>query len=136
MPIGLRILDVYLLMSHVQVTTKDDWFLGIKAFQVIPEVCFPLHAIVQALQTVLRIRRITADEVEIVHLKRDDASLMVVLVNTDTVCHAERLVAGEYSRSTIAFLVGIVPIRLIPVEGEVKLSLLHFRFLQTKEVGI
>ena len=61
---------------------------------------------------------------------------MVVLVNTDTVCHAERLVAGEYSRSAIAFLVGIVPIRLIPVEGEVELSLLHLRLLQAEEIGI
>ena len=61
---------------------------------------------------------------------------MVVLVDTDTISNAHRSVASEYSRTRIAFLFGLVPIRCIAVEFEVELSFLHFGFLQTKEVGV
>ena len=61
---------------------------------------------------------------------------MVVLVDTDAIGHAERLVLGEDGRARIAFLLGIVPIGLIALELQVQLTGLHLCFLQTEEVCI
>ena len=61
---------------------------------------------------------------------------MVVLVYINAIADAERLMACEDSRSAIAFLVGIVPERLISLELQVELPGLHLRLLQAEEVGI
>ena len=44
--------------------------------------------------------------------------------------------ARKNSRTGISLFIGIVPVRLISLERQVKLSLLHLRFLQAEEVGI
>ena len=46
MTIRLGILDVNLLMRHIQVTTKDHRFLGIQTLQISPEVILPRHTII------------------------------------------------------------------------------------------
>ena len=53
MTVGLGILDVDLLVSHIQVATKDDGFLCIKSLQIAPEVVLPRHTVVETLQAVL-----------------------------------------------------------------------------------
>ena len=136
MTVCLRILDVYLLVGHIQVATEDDGFLLIKTLQIGAESILPCHTVVQTFQTVLRVRRIAADKEEIRHLQRDDATLMVVLVDTDAITDAYWLMLREDSRARIALLVGIVPKRLVTFERKVKLSLLHLRLLKAEEVSI
>ena len=42
----------------------------------------------------------------------------------------------EDGSTRVALLLGIVPITLVALELQVKLSCLHLRFLQTEEIGI
>ena len=46
--IGLRVLDVYLLMCHVHVATNKHGFLCIKFLKVETECVIPCHALVKA----------------------------------------------------------------------------------------
>ena len=134
--VGLRVFQVDFLMSHVEVAAKNHRLFGIELLEVGSKVVFPLHAIVESAQFVLRVRHIGGHQIEVGHLKRDYASLVVVKVDADAIAHAQRCVAGEDCRARIAFFVGIVPIRLIALEVQVKLSGLHFGFLKAEEVGI
>ena len=123
-------------MSHIQVATKNDRLLRIETLEVGTEGIFPRHTIVKTLQAILRVGRIAADEVEIRHLKRNDAAFVVVLIDANTISHTERLVTGKDGSTGITLLIGIVPIRLIALEGQIELSFLHLRLLKTEEVGI
>ena len=134
--VALGVLQVDLLVGHVQVATEDHGFLGVEALQVTAEGILPRHAILQALQSVLRVRRITADKEEILHLERHHAPLMVVHIDADAIRHAQGLVLREDGRTRVALLLGIVPVALIALKLQVKLSGLHLRLLQAEEVGI
>ena len=136
MTVGLRILDVYLLVGHVQIAAEDDGLLLIQAFQVIAKVSLPRHAVVQTLQTVLRIGGIATHQEEVFHLQRHHPTLVIVHLDADAVGHTLRLMLREDGCATVAFLLGIVPIALIALESQIQLSLLHLRLLQTEEVGI
>ena len=134
--VGFRIFQVNLLVRHIQVAAHNHRFLGIKSLQVGAKIVLPRHAVVEAAQTVLTVGRVASHEVEIRHFERDHTSLVVVLINAQAVGHAQRSVLGENRRSAVAFLVGIVPVRLIAVESQIELTGLHLRFLQTEEIGI
>ena len=134
--VRLGILEVYLLVGHVQVATEDDGFLLVEALEIPAEGIFPRHTVFQTLQTVLRVRRIAADEEEVGHLKGDNASLVIVQVDTDAIGHAEGLMTREDSGTRVTLLLGIVPITLVTLELQVELSGLHLRLLQTEEIGI
>ena len=136
MAVGLGILDIDLLVGHVQVAAEDDGLLGIEALEIGLEIILPRHAVVEALETVLRVGRVAAHQEEVVHLKRDHTPLMVVHINTDAIGHIQRFLSGENSGATVALLVSIVPIALVALEGYVELSGLHLRLLKTEEVGI
>ena len=110
--------------------------LCLKTVEEGTEIVFPCHAVVESAQFVLRVGRVAGDEEEVGHLEGDDSSLVVVLVDAYAVAHAEWLVLGEDGCTRIAFLVGIVPVGLVSVERQVKLTCLQLGFLQTEEVGI
>jgi hypothetical protein len=136
MTVGLGILDIYLLMSYIEVATEDNGLLGIELPEIVTEIILPGHTIVQTLQPVLRVGSVTANEIEIVHLKCYHTALMVVLIDAYAVAYAQGLMLSEDSCAAVAFLVGIVPITVIALIGKVELSLLHLCLLQTEEVGI
>ena len=129
MTIGLGVLDVDFLVGYIQVATEDDGFLLVESLQISAEVVFPPHAIVESLQPVLRVGRIAAHKEERLHFERNDAPLMVVLVDAQPVADAERLVLRENRRARIAFLFGRIPVALVALEREVELSRLHLRLL-------
>ena len=58
------ILEVNLLMCHIEVSTHYHW-------------------LIKTLETILTVRHIHVHEIELIHLKRDDAPLMIMLVNAD-----------------------------------------------------
>ena len=123
-------------MRHVHVATDEHRLLSVQPAEVFAERILPLHPVVQAPQAVLRIGRIDGDHEEVVVLERNDTPLMVMLLDTKAVSNAHGRVARENGGTRVAFLLGVVPIALIPVEGNVELSLLHLRFLQAEEVGV
>ena len=134
--VGLGVLDVNLLMGHIEVTAVDDGLLPVEALQVVAHGVFPGHPVIEALQPVLGIGRVAAYEEEVLHLERDDAAFVVVLVDADAVGHVDGLLTGEDGCSGIAFLVGGVPVTLVAFKLEVELSGLHLRLLQAEEVGV
>ena len=123
-------------MSHIQVATYDDRFLAVQLLQETAEIIVPRHAVVQSLESVLRVGCVNRYKVKIFHFQRDDSSFVVVLVNAQTVGNRQRLVACKDSRARVSFFLGIIPVRGITLKAQVKLSGLHFGFLQAEKVGI
>ena len=134
--VALRVLQVDFLMGDVHVAADDDGLAGVEPQEIVAEGVLPRHAVVQATEAVLRIGRVDGHEEEVVHLQRDDAPLTVVLLDVESVGHAERFAAREDGRARIAFLLGIVPVGLVSVKREVELSLLHLGFLKAEKIGI
>ena len=132
----LRILQVNLLMRHVQVTAIYDGFLSVQLHEVGTQVRFPLHAVVEALQPVLRVRRIAAHEIEVLHFQSDEAPLVVVLLYAHAVGYGQWRVACEDGRAAVSFLLGIVPVAVISRQVKGNLPLLEFRFLKAEEIRI
>ena len=134
--VGLRVFQVYLLVGHVEVAAEDDGFLTVEVHEVGTEVVVPRHAVVEALEAVLRVGRVAVDEEEPGHFKCDDAPFVVVVVDAHAVGDRQGLVPGEDGGAGIAFLLGGVPINVVALEGQVELSGLHLCFLQAEEVGV
>ena len=134
--VALRILDVDLLVRHVHVAADDHWLSLVQIVQIGLEVTLPLHAIFQAAQAVLAVRRIDANQIQAVHLQRQHSSLVVMLFDADTLRHTERRVACVDGCARVALLLGIVPVGGVTGIGEVELSLLHLGLLKAEEVGI
>ena len=61
---------------------------------------------------------------------------MVVLIDAQSVGDGDWRPSREDGRTRIAFLLGVIPIALVAVEGDVKLTLLHLRLLKAEEVGV
>ena len=135
-PVGAGIFQVNFLMRHIHIPTHNHWFLFGQFLQVISEILFPVYTVIQALQTILRIRNIHINQIEIRHFHSNHPTLMVMFINADTVGHIQGRMLGIDSRSGIAFLVGIVPIRLITNKFHIDLAFLQFGFLQAEEIGI
>ena len=134
--VSLWIFQVDFLVRHVQVAAHDDGFLLVQFQQVRPEGVFPRHAVVQAAQAVLAVGRVTGHEVKVGHLKRDDTTLVVMLLNAHAVAHAQWLVAAVDGSARVAFLLGIVPVRAIALKLQVQLTRLHLSLLQAEEIGV
>ena len=135
-PVRLGVLQVDFLVRHVHVAADDDGLLLVQRLQETAEVVLPRHAVVQPPQPVLTVRRIDIHQVEVLHLQRDDAALVVVFLNAHAVADAERLQAGEDGRAAVALLLRIVPVRLIAGQVQAELPLLQFRLLKAEEIGI
>ena len=116
MTVGLGVLDINLLVGHVQVATQDDGLLLVELLQVLTEVILPRHAVVQAFQAVLRVGRVAANQIELLHFQRQHTAFMVVEVDADAPLHADGLVAGKDGCARIAFLVGVVPVAVVAGE--------------------
>ena len=59
-----------------------------------------------------------------------------MLLDSDSVAYAYRLVLGVNGSSGISFLLGVVPIRLISRELKIKLASLHLCLLETEKIGV
>ena len=123
-------------MGHIQVAAQDYGLLFIQGHQVTTEIVLPLHAVVQTFQSVLTVRRVAANEVEVGVFQRDESSLVVVFVDTHAILYGERGMLGVDGCTRVSFLVGIVPVTLVTEEGHVELTCLHLGLLQAEEVGI
>ena len=134
--VRLRVLQVNLLVRHVQVATYYHRLLCVQTLDVLQEVVLPLHAVVETAQSVLRVRRVARHEIEVLHLKRYHSALVVVLVNADAVRHAEWRVSRVDSRARVSFLLGVVPVGCVTLKLKVELSCLHLGFLQAEKIRV
>ena len=136
LPIGLRILQINLLMCHIHISTHHHGLLLVQLHYIVHKISLPCHAVVQPFQSFLGIGGIDSHHIKVVHLQRDDPALMVVLVNTYSIGHLQGLLLGIDGCSRISFFVSIIPKRLIARKLQIQLTRLHLGLLQTEEVGI
>ena len=80
-------------MGNVKVAAHYNRFFLVEINQIVAEVIFPAHAVVQAFQSVLAIGDIHIHKEELLHLEGYHAALMVVLVDSYAQGHSKRLVA-------------------------------------------
>lgn len=90
-------------MSYVHVAAHYYGLHLVEAHEIFAEVIFPFHSVVKPLQSVLRVWRIYGYHVEIFHLESYYASFVVVLLYSESVAYAERLMFSEYGCAGVAF---------------------------------
>ena len=120
--VGLRIFEVDFAVRHIKVAAEHNGLSCFQVFEVGTQVLVPLLAIVEAAQAVLGIGHVGRHEVEVFVLGRNDAALVVVKVNAQTIGNAQRMAAREYCSARIAFFSGLVPIGFVALQGQVNLS--------------
>ena len=85
-------------MSHIQIAAVDYRLFLIKFTEISPHIVLKLHAVINTLQAVLRIRNIAAYEVKIFIFAGDNTSLIHVS-SVDAVSNVQGLCLSEYSRT-------------------------------------
>ena len=123
-------------MRDVHVPADDDWLRFVKTAEVFPESVLPAHAVVKALEPVLRVRRVDADKVKVLIFERYRAPLGAVLLDADVIGDGEGSVLCEYSRAGVAFFFGVAPVALITGKVDVYLAFLKLRLLKAEEVRV
>ena len=134
--VGLGILQIDFLMGHIEITADNHRLFPVQPPQIIPEGLFPDQPVFQPLQRPLGIRRIHRHAVKLRILQGNDPSLMVMLLDSQSIGHLQRLLAAEHRRTGIALLLRTVPILGIAVELQDGLLRLHLRFLQAENIRI
>ena len=135
-PVGLGVLQVDLLMGHVQVAAVDHRLLGVQLRQVGADVVLPLHTVVQTGQLVLGVGGVAADQIEVLKFRGDDPALVAVDIAAEIIGHGQGRAAGEHGGAGIARLVGAVPEPLVALQLEGRLLGTHLRLLQADDVRI
>ena len=134
--VGLGILQVDLLMGHVQVAAVDHRLFGVQRHQIGTDVVLPFHAVVQPGQLILGVGGVAADQIEIVELGGDDPSLVAVDIVSEVIGHGQGRTAREHGGAGVARLVGAVPEPLVALQRKGCLLRTHLRLLQADDVRI
>lgn len=119
-------------MRHIQVATKDNGLLRIKLLEVGAEGILPIHAVVDAGQLLLRVRRVNGDKIKRIEFQRDHAAFCVVLRDAEPKLHGARFLLGEDRRAGIPLALRIVPILMVICKRrliQLNLPCLDFCFL-------
>ena len=132
----LGVFQVDLLVGHVHVPADDHGFALVQFAEIGPEVVLPAHAVVDALEPVLGVGGIDADQVKVRVFQRDGPTLVVVLLHAEVIAHGERRVFGENRGARIALLFGVAPVALPAGKVQVDLPLLQLGLLQAEEVRV
>mgnify|MGYP006924823979 CR=1 FL=1 len=80
-PIRFRILQIYLLMCYIQITTHNYRFFLFQFLQISTEIIIPFHSIIQPSQFFLRIRSINSYQIIRFQFKRNYTAFVIVLFN-------------------------------------------------------
>ena len=121
-------------MGDVQVAAEDHGSLRVKRAEIGAQRVLPRHTVVDALQAVLRIRRVAGQNITIRVFQRDETSLMIQFGHADAIAHGERLMPREDRRAGIALFLGRIPELMIALERERNLLRLRLRLLQTEKI--
>ena len=116
-------------MGDVQIPAVDDRLGLVQTHQIVPQVVLPRHAIVQALQAVLSIWGVAADQIELVILQSDEPPLVVVDILVHAIGHVQRCVGGEHRRAGVALFVRAVPVDVVLRQVKFDLMRLQLRLL-------
>ena len=134
--VGLRVLEVNLLMRHIKVAAQNYGFLLVQILYVGKEVVLPCHAVVESAQAVLRVGRVARNEIEALHLERNDTSLVAVLVDADAEGYVHRLFFCKNRRTRVSFLVRVIPVFVITRQIHLNLIRLQLTLLNAENIRI
>ena len=134
--VGAGVLQVDLLVGHVQVTADDHRLFGVQVQQVSTQVILPLHAVVNAGQFVLGVGHIQVHQIEVLEFQGDGPALMAVGLHPDAVPGIEGLQPGVDQSAGIALLLGTVDVFGIAFRLKVRLAGLHLGLLQADGIGV
>ena len=135
--VGLGVLEVNFLMRDIHIAAHDDRLLRIQLYQILAEGILPRHAVIQALEFILRVGRIHGNEVEFAVIGGDDTALVVVLLNAKTIGDALRLGFGEQRHAGVSLLLCRVPVFAVAaLERHISLSRLHLGLLQAQHIRL
>ena len=134
--VRLGILQIDLLMGHVQVSAVDHGLGLLQLFDIPKKGLLPLHAVGQSGQFSLGIGHIDRHAEKLLIFCRDHPALAVVLLHPDAVGHLHRLLLGKKSCTRIAFLLRVIPVLVITRQLQLHLSCLQLRLLQTKNIRV
>ncbi len=144
--IGARVLQVYLLVRHVEVAAHHHGLrvtrrtIGEHArLQVLAhraEGIVPGHAVIEARQLALRVRRVHIHEPVLVELAQHHAPFGVQLGDAHFVQHLQRLFLAEHRRARIALALGVAPELMVAGKVHLDLAFLQLGFLQGEHIGV
>ena len=124
-------------MRDIHIAAHDDRLILVQTAQIVAEGVLPPHTVIQPLEAVLRIRRVDRDQIKFAVVRRDDAALMVVLVDAETERHRLRLGLCEERHARVTLFLRRVPVFVIAaLERHIRLPLLHFCLLQTQHIRL
>ena len=123
-------------MGHIQIAAGDDRLDRVQRTKAFAEGIVPRHAMVDALQAILRVRRIASDKIKIRIFQRDHPALVVKLLHADAVGHGEGLSLREDRRAGIALLLRRAPELLIPRQLQRDLLRLELCLLQAEQIRV
>ena len=135
-PVGLRILQVDLLMCHIEIPAADHRLTFLQFQQVCQKILFPVHTVFQSAQFTLGIWCIYSHQIKFFIFQGDHTSFFVMFLNSNSIRHRQWLFLCKNSSSGISPSVGIIPILIISRKFQLHLPLLAFRFLQAENIRI
>ena len=144
--VGARVLQVDLLMGHVEVAAHHHRLrvaggavgqhAGLKPLAEIAEGIVPFHTVIDARELHLGVRRVHVHEPELGELAGHDASLGIQILVAQTVQHPQRLLAGEHRRARVALLLGGAPVLVVAWQIQLHLAHLALRLLNGEDVRV
>ena len=124
-------------MRDIHIAAHDDRLFLIQSAQVLAEGILPRHAVIQTLQLILRVGRIHGNEVEFAVVGGDDTTLVVVLLNAETIGDALRLGLGKQRHAGVPLLLCRVPVFAVAaLKRHISLSRLHLGLLQAQHIRL
>ena len=134
--VGTGVLEVYLLVGHVEVSAGHNRLLLRQLAEELPVARVPLKTLVNAGQAVLGVGRVDVHKPVPVKLQRADAPLVISHRAAYLPHHPQRLLAREDRRPGVALALCVVPSLIITRQVELQLALLELGLLQGKDIGV
>lgn len=134
--VGLRVLEVDLLVCDIQVAAEDDRLVRVQPQEVSAERILPLHAVGQACQLVLGIGRVDGYQVKVLIFQCNDAPFLVMLLDPDSKGYGEWFLLCKDRRAAVALLLRVIPVLMVARKAEVDLPRLQLALLNTEKVRI
>ena len=132
--VGVGVLEVYLLVCDVEVPTAHDRLLFGESGQEATVALVPQHALVEASQTVLRVRRVDIHEPVACELQGADATLVLCHGRSYLAHHLQGLLPAEDRRARVALALGEAPGLHVARDVKVHLPLLELGLLDGEDV--
>ena len=131
-----RASEVDLVVGDIHIATENDRFRFLEMHEVVDEGGGPItRAVIEAGEFPLRVRRVNIHQMEIAEIRRDHASLGIVLGNANAVGDGEWFFAREDRSARVTGLEGGIPKNLIAIEAVGYLLWAGFGFLKADDIG-